>query len=110
MPVQLYGIYLAAFPFLDAAQTKLRPVIVVSQPQGPHAIIVIVPISSKGVTEPVDVTITHWQSAGLAKPSVARIHRLTSFLQQDLISQLGTLNSDDCQNIQHALKNLLTLN
>ena len=110
MTTELYGIYLAAFPFLDSNQTKLRPVIVVSQPYGPFNIVTVIPISSKNnVVAPVDVAIIHWQKAGLVKPSVARVHRLTSFLQEDLVSQLGELNSRDIQELKRALGILLEI-
>ncbi len=54
-----------------------------------HKVIAIVPVSSRLAREDIDVTITEWSNAGLLKPSIARVHRLTTMLQADLIAELG---------------------
>jgi mRNA interferase MazF len=106
---KLFGVYTAQFPFLDTQETKIRPVVVISKPQGQHKILTIVPISSKSVLEAVDVSLHHWSDAGLLKPSVARVHRLTTMLQADLIAELGGLTQDDVEDLQTALRRLLNL-
>ncbi len=105
----LFGVYTARFPFLDTNKDKIRPVVVISKPQGQHNIVVVVPISSKDKREPVDIALHNWRETGLVKPSVARVHRLTTLLQSDLTSQLGILAPDDRQNLQRALKELLNI-
>lgn len=82
---KLFGVYTAQFPFLDAQETKIRPVIVIGKPWGQHKIVAVVPISSKNTFEEVDVALHHWSNEGLLKPSVARVHRLTTILQSDLM-------------------------
>lgn len=105
----LFGIYTAQFPFLDNNETKLRPVIVISQPQGRHNIVVIIPISSQIKREGPDIILQQWSSAGLIKPSVARLHRLTTMLQSDLIAELGELQSKDIKSLKDAIRTFLEL-
>ncbi len=106
---KLFRIYTAQFPFLDAQEAKIRPVIVVGKPQGQHKILVVVPVSSKSTLEEIDINLHHWSDEGLLKPSVARVHRLTTMLQSDLIAELGELARDDKQNLQDALRRLLDI-
>jgi len=106
---KVFGVYTARFPFLDSRETKIRPVIVVSKPQGLHKVIAIVPVSSRSVREDVDVTINGWSNAGLLKPSIARVHRLTSMLQADLIAELGVLSQKEIQTLQASLRKFLNL-
>jgi mRNA interferase MazF len=106
---KIFGVYTAQFPFLDSTGTKIRPVIVISQPHGTHKIIAIVPVSSKLQREDIDVGLAGWNDSGLLKPSVARVHRLTTMLQADLIAELGVLTDKDTKAIQNSLKKLLNL-
>jgi mRNA interferase MazF len=106
---KVFGVYTAQFPFLDTQETKIRPVVVISRPQGQHKVVAVVPISSKGAVESVDIPLRNWPDEGLLKPSVARVHRITTILQADLIAELGELTSEDKQNLQTALKKLLNL-
>jgi len=106
---KLFGVYTAQFPFLDTQETKIRPVIVIGKPQGQHKVLAVVPISSRSTLEGVDFPLRCWSDAGLLKPSVARVHRLTTMLQADLIAELGELDPEDKQNLQVALKQLLNL-
>ena len=64
---KLYGVYTAQFPFLEASDGKVRPVIVVSMPQGSYKVIAIIPISSKANREPADAALNDWNNEGLIK-------------------------------------------
>ena len=68
-----------------------------------------IPVSSTARTEPVDVVLENWQEFGLLKPSVARIHRLSSILEYDLLEEIGTVDDKHTQTIKEALRNLLDL-
>lgn len=105
----LFGIYTARFPFLDKAANKIRPVIVISKPYGRHNTIVVIPVSSTTKPEPVDIGLDKWRAAGLVKPSVARVHRMTTLLQSDLATQLGVLSTADVQQLNQSLRTLLNL-
>ena len=104
---KVFGVYTAQFPFLDTQESKIRPVVVVSKPQGQHKVVAVVPISSKNMVESVDIPLRHWSDEGLLRPSVARVHRITTMLQADLIAELGELTTEDKQNLHAALKMLL---
>ena len=106
---KLFGVYAAQFPFLDTQETKIRPVIVIGKPQSQYKVLAVVPISSRSALEDIDCSLRHWSNEGLLKPSVARVHRLTTMLQADLIAELGELDLEDKQNLQTALKQLLNL-
>jgi mRNA interferase MazF len=106
---KVFGVYTAQFPFLDSEEMKIRPVIVISKPQGPHKVIAIVPVSSRPIREEVDTTIAKWSEAGLLKPSVARVHRLTTMLQADLIAELGALDQKEIRTLQVSLRKYLDL-
>ena len=105
--VIIYSVYTARFPFLETDKDKIRPVVVVSKPHGQHNIVSVVPMSARANQEDIDIEVQDWQNAGLIKPSVARVHRLTALLQSDLTSQLGTLSAKDQKNLLEALKKLL---
>jgi mRNA-degrading endonuclease toxin of MazEF toxin-antitoxin module len=104
-----YGIYTARFPFLETNEGKIRPVIVISSPQGEHNAITIIPISSKPKQEDVDITLDDWESEGLIKPSCARTHRLTTMLQSDLLAELGELTPRDVEALRQAMRSFLDL-
>jgi mRNA interferase MazF len=105
--VVIYGVYTARFPFLETDKDKIRPVVVVSKSHGKHNIVSAVPVSAQADREDVDIEFQDWQNAGLVKPSVARVHRLTALLQSELTSQLGVLSAKDQTNLLEALKKLL---
>ena len=107
--VVLYGVYTAKFPFLDTDKDKVRPVIVISKPHGHYNIVNVVPVSSQTEREDVDIELQDWQSAGLVKPSIARVHRLSALLLSELTSQLGMLSAKDRNNLLESIKRLLIL-
>ncbi len=104
-----FGVYTVAFPFLDTQETKIRPVIVISKPQGIHKVLAVIPVSSKIKLEEVDIAIKQWSQTGLIRPSVARVHRLTTILQSDIIAELGELAAEDKQNLRKALERFLDI-
>lgn len=80
-----------------------------SQPHGAFNVICVVPVSSRVTSESVDVTLVDWQQAQLVKPSVARVHRLTTILQSDLVTELGQLGEKDSGKLKEALSQFLYL-
>lgn len=105
----LYGVYAASFPFLDLAQDKIRPVIVVAHPVSEHGIIAVVPVSSKTEKQSVDCVVASWRTAGLARPSVARVHRISTLLESKLGAYLGALTEDDTTRLKASIKKFLDL-
>lgn len=105
----MYGVYTANFQFLDSTEAKVRPVIVVSSPQGRYGVTAVVPVSSRAEREAVDVAISGWNEAGLIKASVARVHRLTTMLETDLVAYLGELHGLDVGELQGSMRRFLNL-
>ena len=105
----LYGVYLAKFPFLDTNESKIRPVIVVGSPVGDFGITAIVPVSSRLEKQSVDHELLNWNEAGLLKPSVARVHRISTITQENLDAYLGRLSEQDVKSLKSALAKLLSL-
>lgn len=106
---ELYGIYMAVFPFMEESQYKTRPVIVVSKFYGDHGIFAAIPLTSKSIAESVDVGLKNWSKAGLSRPSTARVHRLATLQKSRLGLKLGGLSTADQQKIKTALRNYLGL-
>ncbi|HUD07354.1 MAG TPA: type II toxin-antitoxin system PemK/MazF family toxin [Candidatus Saccharimonadales bacterium] len=104
-----FGVYTTQLPFLDTKEAKVRPVIVVSQPHGKHNVIAIIPLSSKPNQEAVDIALSHWQNEGLVKPSIARVHRITTILQSDLLTELGQLDTSDIEALKESIRTFLNL-
>jgi mRNA interferase MazF len=104
-----YSVCLARFRFLESEQQKIRPVIAVGRPYGERRILMAIPVTSSAKAESVDVMIENWQVSGLLKPSVARTHRLSAILEEDLLEQIGTIDDKHQAAIKAALKNLLGL-
>ncbi len=104
-----FSVYLARIDYLETGQQKLRPVIAVSKPYGKHDVVIVIPVSSQLIQSEVDVCINDWQHSGLLKPSVARVHRLTSILRADLIEKIGEMSQKDQTALLESLKQLLEL-
>jgi hypothetical protein len=68
-----------------------------------------IPVTSSSEQEPVDVLLQNWRNSGLLKPSVARVHRLSAILQNDLLEEIGSIDKKDQAAIKSALKELLML-
>jgi mRNA interferase MazF len=107
--IQPYTVCLAKFRFLESDKHKLRPIIIVGYPHGIRRILIAIPISSSSEAEPIDIVLQNWHAAGLLKASVARVHRLSAIMQEDLIEAIGSIDKKDQAAIRLALKELLLL-
>ena len=86
-------IFLCQFPFTSGAVSKVRPALVLFE-LGPEA--VICRVTSVQRAGSLDVTLTDWKSAGLLKPSVARLDRLVTAERSTVfLRRLGTLSLED---------------
>jgi len=106
MEVKRYGVYLAKFHFLESADYKIRPIIIVGLPRGHYEAMIAIPISSRPEREDIDVVLKHWQSSGLQKPSVARLHRLTAVMGSNVLEEIGQVAAADQSAIRQALQRL----
>lgn len=104
-----YAVYIARVRFVEARDFKLRPVIVISLPRSTFKITTVIPVFSNEAYEDIDVNLVEWQKAGLIKKSVAKIYRMTSMAQTDLLEEIGRLDEADIRLIKIALNQHLEL-
>ncbi|MHB1696848.1 MAG: type II toxin-antitoxin system PemK/MazF family toxin [bacterium] len=105
-------IVLVPFPFSDQTAIKKRPAVVISSDSHNNSSldVVIMAVTSKVEkhSNAGDCPINDYKSAGLLKPS--SIKPAISTIEQSLvIKKLGKLSSADMDNIEKALKKLLSL-
>lgn len=105
MPSSFGDVVLVPFPLTDKSATKQRPAVVVSSEvyHREHADVILMAVTSQlRPTSTTEVTITHWQKAGLLKPSVIKA-AVTTLERRLVIRTLGRLDEED----RSALRSLL---
>jgi mRNA interferase MazF len=85
-------IFLCQFPFTSGAASKIRPALVLFDFQQDAIICRVTGVLRTGA---VDVTLNDWQTAGLLKPSVARLDRVVTAEKSILVRRLGALSVED---------------
>lgn len=90
-------VYLCEFPFTSGAQSKIRPVLVLFDLSQDAIICRITSVPRSG---PLDVTLAGWQTAGLLKPSVARLDCLVTAERAIFSRRLGMLNAGDAAKVR----------
>ena len=106
MTYESFDIVVVPFPFTDAAQSKHRPALVLSQNTTFGAIIghsVLAMITSqKNEPWPLDVSIAHPAASGLAAPSVVRM-KLFTLDHRLVLKKIGTLSKADQASVKQNL-------
>lgn len=96
------SIVLLMLPFSDTTTSKLRPALVLLDTGDKD--IVVSRITTQMYKTNFDVEIIEWQQAGLMRASVVRLHKLNTLAKSSVNRILGTLESNDwqqvCQRIQ----------
>ncbi|MBU1105053.1 MAG: type II toxin-antitoxin system PemK/MazF family toxin [Candidatus Riflebacteria bacterium] len=104
-------IYLSEIVFTDGTATKKRPIVVVS---GKHfnekrEEVVVAPITSNVIRKIYgDVTIKHWEAAGLLFPS-AVTGIITTIKKTMLEKKIGQLDKEDLLKVEECLRKNLEL-
>jgi mRNA interferase MazF len=99
-------IFICRFPFTSGAASKARPALVLFD-LGRD--VLICRITSAVSATPLDITISDWRLAGLAKPSIARLDRLVTAEKALLHVRLGELSPSDKAAIRGAWNAHMTL-
>lgn len=99
-------VYIARFPFTDGTSSKVRPVLVLFE-LGDD--LLICRITSALHNSENDVTISEWQAAGLLRPSVAQLDRLTTADAGLLKRKLGRLTENDREAVRNVWKRQMKL-
>ncbi len=90
-------IIICKFPFSSEADSKVRPALVLFDLQQDAIICRITSVQHFGV---LDVAINEWQSAGLLKPSVARLDRIITAEKTIFLRRLGILAPNDLKTVR----------
>ena len=85
-------IFICQFPFTSGAASKIRPALVLFDLEQDAIICRVTGVLRAGA---LDVTLKDWQTAGLLKPSVARLDRVVTAEKSIFLRRLGALSTED---------------
>jgi mRNA interferase MazF len=110
MSLRFGDVIVVPFPFTDQSAIKKRPAVVVSSEvyhrSRPDLILMAITSQVRAAPTVGEVAVTHWQAAGLLKPSV--IKPLVTTIEAHLVlRQLGTLHADDVAALRKVLAAIL---
>lgn len=101
---QFGEVVLLEYPYTDLSGVKLRPAIVLIDTNDLDFI--VVRATSQSWQTEYDVVIEDWQSAGLLKPSIIRVHKLTSLETKLVMRKMGKLSTKDLTALSDCIKRL----
>jgi mRNA interferase MazF len=104
MAAPLYSqgeVLLAWLVFSDGQGAKRRPVLLVRD--FGDADLLVAPITSHPVRTAADVTVSHWQEAGLKLPSMVRTEKLATIEKTCVAQKLGKLPAADLVKVREVL-------
>ena len=101
---QFGEVVLLEYPYTDLIGVKLRPAVVLKDTHDSDFIIARA-TSQLRQTE-YDVQIEDWKTAGLLKPSIIRVHKLTTLETKLVKRKMGILSEKDLDNLLACLKRL----
>jgi mRNA interferase MazF len=92
-------VFICDFPFTSGAKSKIRPALVLFDLQHDAIICRITSVFRSG---PLEIQLQDWNSAGLLKPSVARIDRIVTAAKTVFLRRLGNLSTVDLETVRRA--------
>ena len=108
MPFEFGDVVLVPFPFTSQRTSKKRPAVVVSNRDygttRPDLIVMAVTSRLRPDLGSGDVLISHWQAAGLLKPSVVKPVFATLEL---VLRRLGALDDNDQTVLRKAISEII---
>jgi mRNA interferase MazF len=90
--VEFGDVYICLFPFTSGHDAKPRPVLILRDLDPDCLVCRITSVPHQGF---LDLPVTHWQDAGLEKPSTIRLSRLVTIEKVLLRLRIGRLAPDD---------------
>lgn len=110
MSLRFGDVIVVPFPFTDQSAIKKRPAVVVSSESyhRERPDLILMAITSQARTAPTvgEVSVVHWQAAGLLKPSVIK-PLMTTIEARLVLRQLGALHADDVAALRRVLADIL---
>ena len=104
---QFGEVVLLEYPYTDLSSVKLRPAIVLKDTN--DADFIIARATSQFRQTEYDIEIKDWKYAGLLKPSIIRVHKLTSLETKLVKRKMGKLSPIDLENLLQCVKKLFDL-
>ncbi len=101
---QFGDVVLLEYPFTDLIGVKMRPAIVLKDTDDGDFI--LARATSQNRETEYDMPIKDWTSAGLLKPSIVRVHKLTVLETKLVKRKLGKLSAEDGDKLYACLKGL----
>ena len=95
--VKFGDVYVCVFPFTSGQGAKVRPVLILMDLELDCLVCRITSIPHRGF---LDLTVSHWQEAGLEKPSTIRLSRLVTVEKQILKLRIGRLAAEDFNHVR----------
>ena len=102
-------VILVPFPFSDLSYSKKRPALVLADIHERDELICMMLTSALSIDPKIDISIKDIDSAGLPKPTVARISRLFTLKQSLVIKKLGIIGEEEFGDIVRRLIKLLNV-
>ena len=108
-------VILVPFPFDDLTATKVRPVVCLTNPIGPHHHVIVGFITSRIPTDPLDsdfiigIDDQGFSETGLRVPSALRLHRLITLSTDIFVRELGRLSDQMEGQVDNRLRALFGL-
>lgn len=100
-----YGtVVLIEYPYTDLVGVKLRPAIVIKDTNDSDFI--VVRATSQPRLSANDVTVEDWQEAGLLKPTIIRVHKLTTLETKLVKRKMGKLSARDLNSLSICIRKL----
>ena len=93
------------FPFSDSKDDKRRPAIVIDDEK---IAILAMYVTSQDKDNPFSIEIEDWKSAGLTKESWARIDKIVSITEWNMLNKIGELSDRDLSKILQLVKEILS--
>jgi mRNA-degrading endonuclease toxin of MazEF toxin-antitoxin module len=90
-------VFICQFPFTSGATSKLRPALVLFTLQDDAIICRITSVIRTGL---LDVALKDWRTAGLLRPSVARLDRIVTAEKTVFVRRLGSLSPADAEAVR----------
>jgi mRNA interferase MazF len=109
-------IVLVPFPFDDLSTSKVRPVVCLTNPIGPHSHVIVPFISSRTTSDLLetdlilDSTQEDFTKTGLHVSSTLRLHRLLTVTTALFLRELGELPSRMQDELDNRIRKLFNLN
>ncbi len=95
-------VVLLAFPFADGLRSKRRPALIVLDPLDDDILVARVTTSLQRTER--DLTLVHWESVGLLRPSVVRLDKLATLDAGLVVGVFGQLHPDDLAAVKSKLR------